>query len=310
MSGHSVIDATMTPDNHLLLRESIYMHRAPSLRCATPPRSAVFDAEEETPLHLWAHRQPPAAMSCKSSSGKARKESRSSRRRPQEGKRCHAIAWSCSAGPGLSPEESDPRAEEVGELHNGPQEESDIRRHRAVGFRPEQPYLRTLTLPDEDGEPQRRHHANPLAQAPLARRRRHHHARPPTSPPAEANGPDRPSPPRPDLKPRHAVASRQPRAAGSPSPARGRGRRAGQPPRRPKTPRTRLPPPRAHAGNLGRRARGDPRRHRPPARALPGGLIRRRREGGRAVEGSGGGVPRAPPSRPWGRRGGRGFARI
>ena len=63
----------------------------------------------------------------------------------------HTIVWSCTAGPGLSPEESDPRAEEVGELHNGPQEESDIRRHRAVGFRPEQPYLRTLTLPDEDG---------------------------------------------------------------------------------------------------------------------------------------------------------------
>ena len=151
LSGHSAIDATMTPDSHLLLRESIYTHRAPSLRCATPPRSAVFDAEEETPLHLWAHRRPPAAMSCKSSSGKARRESRSSRRRPQEGKRCHAIVWSYTAGPGLSPEESDPRAEEVGELHNGPQEESDIRRHRAVGFRPEQPYLRTLTLPDEDG---------------------------------------------------------------------------------------------------------------------------------------------------------------
>ena len=63
----------------------------------------------------------------------------------------HAIVWSCTAGPRLSPEESDSRAEEVGELHNGPQEESDIRRHRAVGFRPEQPYLRTLTLPDEDG---------------------------------------------------------------------------------------------------------------------------------------------------------------
>ena len=144
------------------------------------------------------------------------------------------------------------------------------------------------------GEPQCRHHANPLAQAPHARRRRHHHARPPTSPPAEANGPDRPSPPRPDLKPRDAVASRQPRAAGSPSPARGRGRRAGQPPRRPETPRTSLPPPRAHAGNRGRQARGDPRRHCPPARASPGGLIRRRREGGRAVEGSDGGVPRVP----------------
>ena len=72
------------------------------------------------------------------------------------------------------------------------------------------------------GEPQRRQHANPLAQAPPARRRRHHHARPPTSLPAEADGPDRPSPPRPDLKPRDAVASRQPRAGGSPSPERTR----------------------------------------------------------------------------------------
>src|SRR4051812_15474834 len=77
----------MRPDNHLLLCESIYTHRVPSLRCATPPRSAVFVAEEERPLHLWAHRRPPAAMSCKSSSGKARRESRSLRRRPQEGKR-------------------------------------------------------------------------------------------------------------------------------------------------------------------------------------------------------------------------------
>ena len=70
----------------------------------------------------------------------------------------HAIVWSCTAGPGLSPEESDPRAEEVGELHNGPQEETDIRRHRAVGFRPEQPYLRTFTLLDEDrGTPSAAH---------------------------------------------------------------------------------------------------------------------------------------------------------
>ena len=53
----------------------------------------------------------------------------------------HAIVWSCNVGPGLSLEESDPRAEEVGELNNDPQEESDIRRHRAVCFRPEQPYL-------------------------------------------------------------------------------------------------------------------------------------------------------------------------
>ena len=63
----------------------------------------------------------------------------------------HAIVWSCTAGPGLSPEESDSRVKEVGELHDSPQEESDIRRHHAVGFRPEQPYLRTLTLSDEDG---------------------------------------------------------------------------------------------------------------------------------------------------------------
>ncbi|XP_044446993.1 uncharacterized protein [Triticum aestivum] len=83
LSGHSAIDATMTPHSHLLLREFIYTHRAPSLRCATPLRSAVFDAEEETPLHLWAHHRPPAALSCKSSSGKACRKSRSSRRRPQ-----------------------------------------------------------------------------------------------------------------------------------------------------------------------------------------------------------------------------------
>src|SRR4051812_36499557 len=48
--GHSSIDVTMMPDSHLLLRESIYTHRAASLRCATPPRSDVFNAEEETPL--------------------------------------------------------------------------------------------------------------------------------------------------------------------------------------------------------------------------------------------------------------------
>ena len=51
LSGHSAIDATMTPDNCLHLRESITAHRAPSLHCTTPPRSAVINVYDEAPLH-------------------------------------------------------------------------------------------------------------------------------------------------------------------------------------------------------------------------------------------------------------------
>ena len=51
MSGHSIIDATLTPDNYLHLRESITAHWAPSLHCTTPPRSAVINVKDEAPLH-------------------------------------------------------------------------------------------------------------------------------------------------------------------------------------------------------------------------------------------------------------------
>ena len=43
MSGHSAIDATMTPNNNLLLRESIFVHRTSSLHSAMPPTSAAIN---------------------------------------------------------------------------------------------------------------------------------------------------------------------------------------------------------------------------------------------------------------------------
>jgi hypothetical protein len=52
MPGLSAIDATTTPDNVVLLRESVNPHRTPRLHCTTSPRSAVIDAEDETPLRL------------------------------------------------------------------------------------------------------------------------------------------------------------------------------------------------------------------------------------------------------------------
>ena len=51
MSGQSAIDATLTPDNCLLLCESITAHQAPSLHCTTPPRSAVINVKNEASLH-------------------------------------------------------------------------------------------------------------------------------------------------------------------------------------------------------------------------------------------------------------------
>ena len=60
LSGHSVIDATLTPDNYLHLRESITAHRAPSLHCTTPPRSAVINVQDEAPLH---QKKPPTGPS-------------------------------------------------------------------------------------------------------------------------------------------------------------------------------------------------------------------------------------------------------
>ncbi|EMS50743.1 hypothetical protein TRIUR3_10300 [Triticum urartu] len=41
----------MTPDSNLLLLESSTAHRAPSLHCTTPPRSAVINVQDEAPLH-------------------------------------------------------------------------------------------------------------------------------------------------------------------------------------------------------------------------------------------------------------------
>ena len=43
LSGHSAIDVTMTPDSNLLLRESISVHRTPSLHSAMPLISAAID---------------------------------------------------------------------------------------------------------------------------------------------------------------------------------------------------------------------------------------------------------------------------
>src|SRR5437764_21702 len=49
-----------------------------------------------------------------------------------------------------------------------PREESDVRGRRIVGFRSEQSFLHTPTLPNRDGEdPHRRRPADPLAQTPL-----------------------------------------------------------------------------------------------------------------------------------------------
>ncbi|KAI4993536.1 hypothetical protein ZWY2020_007849 [Hordeum vulgare] len=61
-----------------------------------------------------------------------------------------------TAGPRLSPEKSDPTTKEVEELHDGPLEESKVRRSPVIGFRSKQPYLRTVTLPRRRwGNPER-----------------------------------------------------------------------------------------------------------------------------------------------------------
>ena len=62
MAGPTAADATMTPGSVTLLRESISAHQAPSLHCATPPRSAVINGQDETPLLLLS---PPTSTCSK-----------------------------------------------------------------------------------------------------------------------------------------------------------------------------------------------------------------------------------------------------
>ena len=62
MAGPTAADATTTPDSVTLLRESISAHQAPSLHCATPPRSAVINGADETPLLLLS---PPTSTCSK-----------------------------------------------------------------------------------------------------------------------------------------------------------------------------------------------------------------------------------------------------
>ena len=64
LSGHSAIDVTMTPDSNLLLRESIFVHRTPSLHSAMPPISAA----PSSPSHHLLQNDAPRRESDKTPS--------------------------------------------------------------------------------------------------------------------------------------------------------------------------------------------------------------------------------------------------
>nr|XP_051196887.1 uncharacterized protein LOC127310244 [Lolium perenne] len=100
-------------------------------------------------------------MPYKFSLRKARWGTKSSRRRPQEGSDVDRRRRPALPRPRLSPEELSSGSGGGRRLHEGPQEDSDIRSCRAIIFRSEQPNLRTPTLPNGDeGDPQRRRPAN------------------------------------------------------------------------------------------------------------------------------------------------------
>ncbi|XP_071675583.1 uncharacterized protein [Lolium perenne] len=100
-------------------------------------------------------------MPYESSLRKARWGTKSSRRRPQEGSDVDRRRRPALPRPRLSPEKLCPGSGGGRRLHEGPQEDSDIRSCRAISFRSEQPNLRTPTLPNGDeGDPQRRRPAN------------------------------------------------------------------------------------------------------------------------------------------------------
>ncbi|EMS60114.1 hypothetical protein TRIUR3_17036 [Triticum urartu] len=110
----------MTPDNYLLLRVSITAHRAPSLHCATPPRSIVINVADRglELLHGDAFKKEEPAARLAYVRTEEKKDSEDAATMPLEGmKPGGGVAIQQGGDPGTVPSGSGEHAKEESGEH-------------------------------------------------------------------------------------------------------------------------------------------------------------------------------------------------